>query len=200
MLRLYGAATALMFPLFIGFIVVMRLFGITQSLHPALAGLGNCVEAEALQCWYGIIPGVTSVADAQRTIAALGYRYGISNQNGDTYLAPIGSGWCDVRINHYSGATVRNVFLSCREARIRIGDMMGLVGEPQRMDVDFVFAMLRNPERGLAYRVQSWTSPYDLIDNIDLSLPYVLSNHPHSWHGFISKTDYCRFEPGGAGC
>lgn len=199
MLRLYTNATVLMFPLFIAFIILMRLLGITQLPHPALTGLGSCLE-EAVQCWYGIVPGVTSIADAQRTIATLGYRHGISNQTGDTYLAPIDSGWCDVRLNHYSGARVRNIFLSCREAHIRIGDMMGLVGEPQRMDVDFVFAMLRNPERGLAYRVQTWESPYDLIDNIDLSLPYVLSNHPHSWHGFISKVDYCRFEPGGAGC
>ncbi len=95
---------------------------------------------------------------------------------------------------------MRTIFFSCREARISIGDMMALVGRPQRMDVDFTFAMLRNPERGLAYRVQTWTSPYDAIDTIDLSLPYVLSNHPHLWHGFISKASYCRFEPGSAGC
>jgi len=198
--RLFIHSLFMLCPLFAGLIALMRLIGEIQSPHPALLGFTDCLATDTIQCWYGITPGSTSTADAQRTIMALGYRFGVSNQDSDTYLAPVGSQWCDVRLSHFGGSIVRNVFLSCREAKIRIGDMMALVGTPERMDVDYVFAMLRNPARGLAYRVQTWNSPYNYIDNIDLSLPYVLSNHPHPWHGFISKDSYCRYEPGGAGC
>lgn len=200
LLRLLIYALGLMIPLLAGLIVTMRLVGGTQAPHPALVGFVDCSTPESLQCWYGITPGITSTAEAQRTVAALGYRFGTSNQDSSTYLAPDDSRWCDVRISHYGGDTVRGLFLSCREAQIRIGDMMALTGSPERMDVDYVFAMLRNPERGMAYRVQTWTTPYAHIDNIELSPPYVLSNHPHPWHGFISKQNYCRYEPDGAGC
>jgi hypothetical protein len=198
LLRPYSVSVVVLFPLFIVAILLARAVGGGQPLHPALEGFASC--AAAAQCWHGIAPAVTPIEEAQRLVIALGYRHGDSNQDGDTYRAPAGSAWCDVRINHFGSAVVRNIFLSCRAAQIRIGDMMALVGAPERMDIDYMFAMLRNPERGLAYRVQTWSSPYELVDTIDLSLPYVLSNHPHIWHGFISKADYCRLEPGSAGC
>jgi hypothetical protein len=198
LLRPFSVSVVMLFPMFIALILFARVLGGLQPLHPALAGFADC--ADAVQCWQGIAPGITRAEDAQRTIIALGYRHAESNQDGDTYRAPEASTWCDVRLNHFGGGIVRNIFLACRAAQIRIGDMMALVGAPERMDIDYVFAMLRNPERGMAYRVETWSSPYDFVDTIDLSLPYVLSNHPHIWHGFISKADYCRLEPGSAGC
>jgi hypothetical protein len=200
MSRFYVVRTLLLLPLFALGVVLMRLLGTTQPTHPALDAFTDCLIRDVPLCWNGITPNVTSRQETARTMDRLGYRYVTGNQESDSYLAPTDSHWCNVQMRYDRSSIARAIFLTCQSAHIAVGEIMTMMGTPPHLNVEDDFAILHYPERGLAYRVEVWASPYDVVENITLSQPYVLVNEAYSWRGFISKTNYCYSEPSIVGC
>lgn len=87
-------------------------------------------------CWYGIIPGVTTIEDAKQTIQEVAYHYRTmtTREGGEkvwtmVYGSQISD--CSVQIQH-RGTRINMITLTeCSD--VRMGDLMQTLGEPNNI-------------------------------------------------------------------
>ncbi len=195
-------------PLLIGFFLlsglVARAFGGIQTPSPALRGFTTDCEQQISPCWYGIIPGITAIQDARKTLEALGYHRELAGTELSDRLMPYRSlenmpGCADVYFG-YQVIGVKTIILWCME--ITIGELMTVLGQPEgRVDYgplgeDWVYGQLT-----IRLKPGWWRVPDASVDHLRLVLDdegYTRRAKP--WHGFLPQWRYCQLEPDYEGC
>lgn len=192
-----------------GFTALTIIAGVLGSAHPsnpALAGFTEGCETRPQPCWYGIVPGVTTIDEANATLANMGYVRGpfffyslpmnlvgaVEQMPKSIYLR------YSVAVPH---AVIYSIALSDWDTTL--GDLISVLGSPNGLGGGF---SIRNPF--LAY-----ASPYGLLLVELNSMParfspakvkvnYVLLTQYQQladslvgWHGFVPKWQYCSLEP-----
>jgi hypothetical protein len=66
--------------IFLIFLLTARAIGTTRPPNPALRGFVEGCEDKPQPCWYGIVPGVTTVEEALHTMEVMGYPRSLADQ------------------------------------------------------------------------------------------------------------------------
>jgi hypothetical protein len=95
MLRFYLRLAIVMLPLFVLLTITMGALASTQPMHPALRGFVEGCEGIPQPCWYGIVPGVTTINEASIILENLNFNYLTAY---DAWASYRESGVCDIKV------------------------------------------------------------------------------------------------------
>jgi hypothetical protein len=190
---LFGTAALLVATLtaFSGFAITV---GRQMPINPAMAGFNVNCEQRPRPCWYGIVPGETTVAETHRIVTELGYEPSHRPSFGYITYGLVESAIpCSLNITYRSStapiATIQ--FHDC--TRLQFGDLANQWGQPNTL-------MPGKKANALQYRSiieiilqNKTTSPFNPISEFSLkpNLPVQDALAP-MWRGFRPQAWYCR--------
>jgi hypothetical protein len=170
--------------------------GILRPAHPALSGLNAGCPQQSKPCWYGIVPGETTVEEARK----------ILEWDATALMGISATGTLSRVVNNIPGVCMAVVEITdniitwikmeyCPDAPVRIGEVIAVVGFPQRImggrrELGF---------GGVNTSSYAWWSPFDYTRGIGLHVND-LKPQTITWHGFIPKWRYCQMKIGTPGC
>ena len=163
-----------------------RAFGSTQALNPALRGFTEGCENQPQPCWYGIVPGITTMEELKKNLDAMGSNVHVLTIDDNLIISPI-SQPCNAHIAHHSSLVRVIQIRDCDQ--LTLGGLVNVIDEPELIgSTGGLFFM----EGKLSATVQfkhtigescvSYT-PYSLLSDIEMYSPI---NKPsnHFWKGF----------------
>jgi hypothetical protein len=160
--------------------------GSAQPPNPALEGFIIGCEGRPQPCWYGIMPGVTTEAEAETLMQVIPSDPSIFSSS-ITYSTYNTAG--DKRLVYQISILFRP------SERVSLGEVMAVLGSPEWMDVDTIYIV---PDENILYKsgisakVESIRTPFSPVYKISLhqgQIPY------QNWHGFLPRWRYCQLEP-----
>jgi hypothetical protein len=184
--------------------ILAHLLGQLQPPNPALAGFTQGCEGKPQPCWFGIVPGRTTVIEAQRALAAIPYTYESLDTFGhenETWTLVYGSSTlrCSVQILH-SGTRIGMITITnCED--VRVGDLVTVLGRPnsiRALNLIFHDETIRARSQYRDARDNSCLdlSPYGAVESIQVRQQ--TSNNaylqPARWSGFQSYEWYVKRE------
>jgi hypothetical protein len=200
--------TSILIILFLAVSIVAKSFGGLQPPNPALRGFIEGCEDKPQPCWYGIVPGETTVEEAHILTelgcitneasfdSRLGFylRY-VCSANSPVYQIDVG------QPTDFSSTTITSVTVWI--TKVEVGDLVGYFGMPKQFDVDFfLYAGIV-----LLYGQNIYGYVDELTKNVTLksevsnySIGTVNNNIPSVWRGFIPMWRYCQLEPNNRIC
>lgn len=184
-------------------------FGKAQPPHPALAGFGVC---DGIPCWNGIVPGVTTMEQANQLIAAAGYTsppeyLGFIRHYDEAwfYTAPENSQLCNLAVWYYNNSYVFEPFIRSNESslvdklsftkcgNLTFGEFMTEMGEPNGLL--YMVDGTGTPEglvlvyEGFWVRPLGWWHVYDT--DFEIRLNGGSSMYEMPWVGLVRRSLYC---------
>jgi hypothetical protein len=187
-------------PLLIVFTVVglaARAVGTTQPTHPALRGFTEGCEGKPQPCWYGIVPGMTSMADGRAGLLRAGYRIDKDSDSTVTFLPPADSMLTYAAITKQVQSDRIGTAFLWPNGDFRLGDAIFLWGYPsgvQTFNFDFAALLFQQNQVKLVFNAFRDFSPK--LGNMRLIALFggnvLMSNLP--WQGFISTRRFCQLE------
>jgi len=181
--------------IFLALSLAARVLGGTQPPNPVLRDFLRGCEGKAQPCWYGIIPGVTTVEEVGTLLAFAGEpelsRSIFSQDFALIFTPPSPSPSCRAIFDFVDGVAVRGEITLCRQPDIRTGDLALLLENELKL--------LSLPPNELVYgkvgvNVEGWPVPYSRVNYIGLLPPNARFQH-FPWFGFISQRRYCNLVP-----
>lgn len=208
LLALTATLTALTFAL----ALTARAWSETQRPHPALRGFVEGCDGKPQPCWFGIVPGETSVRDVTDILTRLGYA--VSDRAGSmriyTTLSPsespgdvtFGIDATDCSAVDCTTVPIQYLYLFDWNL-VQLGDVMSALGSPSKVYagptehyLSFGTAHLEVVPR------RAWSSPFHPVKT--LLLPGMAAFNERAtgqpWRGFVQFGLYCRLEPTFADC
>lgn len=182
------------------FTLTARTVGTTQPPNPALRGFVEGCEDKPQPCWYGIVPGMTTIEEAKMTLATNDYwerPKELVYYGGSQYVNISEAPSC-ITLGIYEGdEVVRGITLSC--LGIRLGDVISHWGTPK----SFGYGELRTidglgyPGYGIRLHRTNY-QPHLWMHEIYLfKPPENINEQPlngYKWHGFAPIWRYCQLE------
>jgi hypothetical protein len=182
------------------FTLIARAIGTTQPPNPALRGFVEGCEDKPQPCWYGIVPGITTIGEAKIILTTNDYwerPKELVYYGGSQYVNISEAPSC-VNLVRYEGEEVLSgITLRC--LGIRLGDVISYWGIPR----DFGYGEVRTIDGfgypGYAARLhRSDYQPHLWMYEIYLYIPSEnLNEQPFigdKWHGFAPIWRYCQLE------
>lgn len=174
--------------------ILMLLAGQAQAPETWLTEFAQACMDRPQPCWYGIVPGVTTVAETQRIVLGLGYTpsrrssYGIITYGlherviGCTLQATYDESTGPIRSLHFRDCT-----------GIRVGDLIMALGRPDWMQPQAQRSILiYETGRDLLVEGQA-VSPYSPVTEFNLHRPYTVEYvGAITWRGFVPRGHSCR--------
>jgi hypothetical protein len=206
MLRFSIRLAVYLIPVFNVMSLTLILLGSAQPPHAALRGFVEGCASVPQPCWYGIVPGVTSLEDAQAFLDdATTYTFSSKRTLNIThYWRYEASGLCALTLVEFN-AIVREIGLRCREVKVVVGEVYAVVGTPNFVMPDLENIYLYHPGQGIFYITTGGMSDDGLmlvgVENEIRSLalrseaPRGLDGFTFAWHGFIPFWRLCQLEP-----
>jgi hypothetical protein len=202
----------LIFPIIVSCLILSiaaRTLGNTQESNPILRGFIEGCEEKPQPCWHGITPKITGVVEARHILADTGYTEFTSPL--PTFpFAYEGPDNIEVYFDSTYGSTVDRLDLLFRDTTLPIGDVMSILGKPQRL-------MLAD-KRGKVAATYGDATNWLYIDFMDTGfnalepfqktrfsvelfwLERARPDDAFRWHGFAPLWRYCQFEPSARPC
>jgi hypothetical protein len=185
--RLYVRVSGLIAVICVVLCATLSALGSTQPANPVLEGFRVGCEEKPQPCWYGIVPGVTTEAEAETLLQLIPSQP--SNFSASVTFSPYNTAG-EARVVYQISVLFRP------EERIMLGEVIAVLGSPEWMDVDTIYVVPDENilyENGITASVESIRSPFSPVYKISLregQIPY------QNWHGFIARWRYCELEPG----
>lgn len=183
--------------IFLGVLNMLALnLGLQRPMQSALTGFTvGCID-RIQPCWYGIVPGQTTLEDAHQLIQWNQKASDTSASESRFYLDfPDTPEICRVVVDSLGQLIVWLKIEYCGDSPVQIGDVTALLGMPARMlgaDREMGYGGTQTNRFG-------WWSPFDHASAIDLV--FMSSDpKPAPWRGFIPRWRYCQIEADTAGC
>lgn len=128
MLRFYTRFAFMLTVLFVMCGTALIGFGSTQPINPALRGF---VEGCDQLCWFGIIPNVTTLDEAQQILEENGYTLSTLGQN-PVYIQAVHqvSDYCYATISNSSRSDNIVSTISLFNCHVTLGDVLAILGTP----------------------------------------------------------------------
>src|SRR5262249_29832776 len=132
--RLYVKVVCVMVAVIGGVNVAALLFGTQHPSHPALVGFTTGCAGQSQPCWYGIIPGVTTVDEAHQLIPWDQVDVQADFIESRYYLAmPDTTDICRVVLDAVNRVITWMTIEYCANTPIQIGDVVASLGLPARI-------------------------------------------------------------------
>jgi hypothetical protein len=182
--------------IFIG--TLMMAVGTTQPLHPAMQGFVQGCENIPQPCWYGIVPGETSVAAMTQTLRELGYQPILTSSH-IQWTAPNELA-CDVEAFEEELGMITLVGLLALECDppFAIGDAIEVFGYPTSLyapggsgGVMISFGESQNISAS-AGSIYDWPTPFTPVHIPALYPRRSTSIQSSHWYGFTTNWRYCQ--------
>ncbi len=186
--------------------IAARTVGTAQPSNPALAGFTEGCENKPQPCWYGIVPGLTTVDEASVILASIGYLRGPFfffsphlNLVGPVEQMPQG-----IYLRYSVTDTNAVIYsISLSDWDVTLGDLMSVLGPSSGLGGGYTIS---NPF--LAYvnsygvlLVEFYSMPTEFsptkvkVNYVLLTQFQRLADNLVEWHGFVPKWRYCMLEP-----
>ncbi|MEZ4670296.1 MAG: hypothetical protein R3E39_20510 [Anaerolineae bacterium] len=188
--------------IFLLFSLSARALGSTQTPYSALAGFLTGCEDLPQPCWYGIVPGKTSLETARQILTRNGYRNERPLDQITTMMdAPENSGLNSVNLVHRGSylwlvGLYPRAGLPLRYVASALGSPEGIVSNSPHVVVSLAY--------GARLRVAINESTNARFSLFSSHIKYVtLTAEPVQmlpWHGFMALWRYCQLEPAYLGC
>jgi hypothetical protein len=170
------------------------MIGQRQPLNPILAGFSTPCENRSMPCWYGIVPGETTVAETQRIVTELGFEASHRPSFGYINYGIVNSLFPCRLIVTYRSSTAPIATMQFQECTLlKFGDLASQWGTPN--------TLMPGPEANvLQYRSvieislqNKTTSLFNPVSEFTLkpNLPTQDALAP-MWRGFRPQAWYCR--------
>lgn len=178
--------------------------GTMQPPNPALAGFSEGCEGKPQPCWYGIVPGVTTLEEANIFLTEQGYHsvrdYRSDKDTWNKVYIRLANNNCELDLSYSETETATTVNLtSCQN--LHLGDVMNTLGNPYDISV----------LRGMTFQNDTVVVSMNYVDtdrdtcldfgafgrinSLTIGLPKTILATPEhheiiAWHGFLSYTYY----------
>jgi hypothetical protein len=120
--------------IFLALTLTARALGTTQPPNPSLRGFIEGCEGKPQPCWYGIVPGVTTIEEAKIILATHDYwerpNYLLYDE-GYEYVNISEAPSCVTLVRYEGDTVVRELSLGC--LGIRLGDVISYWGTPKTL-------------------------------------------------------------------
>ncbi|MEO8612709.1 MAG: hypothetical protein ABI690_32745 [Chloroflexota bacterium] len=155
-----------------------------QPLNPVLQGFVEACEGKPQPCWYGITPGVTTLAAWRQ----------IQSEKLNQVIADLGAN-CKISIS----ADTETVYgITMRGCNVTIGDLIQMLGTPQVFIYSCVgiFDYAFRDYISVASR-PDWDMPFSEVSFSIQSFPSHLSSegNVYQWMGFRPRRVYAKAQP-----
>jgi hypothetical protein len=193
---------------FVGGSLAMVTLGGMQSSHSGLDGFVEGCEGLPQPCWYGIVPHVTTLNDAEMILEHANYTFDQSGALRDSYdyvdfRRPIQEGQCSA-ITLIYGYNLQDVLVEgmvlqlCQD--LYIGDILEIVDEPiNRIFISPTgvgFIEVNDSQILISFQWSGNVNPYSEVRHIDLEPAYVYGVPPlAAWSGYAPLWRYCQLQP-----
>jgi hypothetical protein len=183
-------------------------WGGTQPPHPALRGFVEGCEGVPQPCWYGIVPGETSLRDTINILTGLGHTPSEEVRQFYTYIfftptqTPIRLQF-GVTCNTLDCADVPIDYLQLTGWKgLPIGEVVHSFGPPLQISLDGLTepALVYPASRLDVTPMQDWSSAFRPVITIYLHRRPIAQGNGRPWHGFLPLHRYCLIEPALSGC
>jgi hypothetical protein len=188
--------------------VAARVFGAAQTRDPILAGFTQDCTGKPQPCWYGIVPGVTSLQEVRaimshhaqaREIEPVTFNIAYRFSNRD-----------QVFFNSLYNTYVDHMILKM-DNHVSVGDILSTVGMPDRIffrrtespityDVDYEQAQLTVILLDTAIGKLSPHEDISMLLDIRAQRPPAAGFQTYQWRGFAPHWKYCQMQPGPGSC
>jgi hypothetical protein len=209
MLRFYIKSSVFLILTFATFIAVISWFDPFQPIHPALRGFVEGCEGIPQPCWYGIVPGVTPLGEAQNKLEILGYQGddNIGFPEIYSHTDRVNDCWDRLRMFSFGESYGIIALEGYRCSDLRLGHAMAILGNPTHiLTVCQIFIGFQQAKINILTRNSDFETPilpYSEIRDIQLFSATLPGNTEYQygpivdrWHGFMTDYQYLRFEPG----
>ena len=175
--------------------------GTTQRSNPALRGFTEGCKDKPQPCWYGIVPGVTTMGESAKQLIGQFFQ----PTSSFTYTPPNNKEQCEASLWSPSGwdnEIVQRLTLHCDE--ITLEEIIRSFGEPQGIIIQgyavrtgyMSLIVFKNPAIQLEYSLSLLDKePHSLFlyapENISLQNIWNMGR----WRGFLATWRYCQVEP-----
>lgn len=115
---------------------VTRVSGEIQPTNPALRGFVTGCEAKPELCWYGIVPGITTVEEASQILLDKGFTerqlgIEISGAGYKSFIPVDATLACEFELYFFEHSIQQMALSTC--GKVRFGDLTGILGVPQQI-------------------------------------------------------------------
>ncbi len=196
MSRFYLKLTVMMALLLVIMTWAMRGIGAAQPGKVELAGFSVGCSDKPQPCWHGIVPEVTSLAEAERILLEAGYSADPTREQ--TYLRP--GDQCPVVMNR-DRVWVKRLILNLSCSPLQLGDMMASFGVPDGIGAWRLFfgagsiqAVVANQPELAAQNQCMDFSPLGRTTALVLQNPHVVTSNtePIMWRGALTYLFYVK--------
>jgi hypothetical protein len=179
--------------------------GIPQVSNPALAGFTQGCENNSKTCWYGILPGVTTIIEANTILINLRFQFEeIERRDRETWMVSYTNEGYHCLAKVYTDAQMSSVdSITLRCDHMQLGDFIPILGNPQTFflrgwsfeDEKILISMEFISED--KHRCLN-TMPTGKIEYFSLGSKSLLIHTDYTdqqeflWHGFIPYERYVR--------
>jgi hypothetical protein len=198
MSRFWLQLSALLIVLFTSLGFMLSALGSTQPIHPALRGFAEGCEGIPQPCWYGIVPGMTTL-EAVSILENLGYQLD-TTYPGDARLDltryAIQSPCPIIFFLYYSQDFVRTLHVSWdQRCDIRTGDLILMWGMPSGVKGNPRWALFTLQNHEIMLETTGLSMMSDLL-NLNFSAGGNLSGCVYPvWRGFAAGWYYRQLMP-----
>jgi len=194
-----------------------RALGSMQPPNPALRGFTEGCKNKPQPCIYGIVPGLTTIHDAQKQVERLGYDLYSSEEKILHYSNLVGSRkktepCSNIHLRNDNNLIVYNIFFVGCDG-LTIGEL-SFLGFPERMlqGPELLiqigeYSVIQISQYGFKngeFYLKEW-SPNSIVNNLDIGSStsgahIALELAGFNWRGFLPYWRYCQLEPTSSDC
>lgn len=181
--------------------VIARMRGTAQPPNPALRGFVEGCVGKPQPCWYGIVPGVTTMKEAGKQLIDRAFQ----RTSSYTYEPPNNKEQCEASLWSPSGwddEIVQQLTLNCIETSLE--EIIRSLGEPEGIIIEgfpvqkgyMSLAVFKNPDIQAEYSsslLDKKSRFIFLFAPENTSLQHALNIG--RWRGFLATWRYCQLEP-----
>jgi len=212
MLRRFFRLAVLCAATLAGVILMTKGIGPLRSAHPVMAGLDHGCEAKDQLCWYGVTLGETSADGVREIFEAFGDSIIDNTAKGQLEIYNTSLGGCFAQfIYGRGGSTIINEIILTNCARVQLGDLLALYGEPETLGTtitcDATHAVIQPDNYFIEYPADGiiaainrpailnpWLSLQGNVRQLYLVKPRQ-SDGRKTWAGIISFERFVRLHP-----
>jgi hypothetical protein len=197
MIRFYRNIGAAGMGVFVALILLMSAIGSTQPIHPALRGFIEGCEGIPQPCWYGIVPGYTSLVEGLTIVETLEFPRSVGEEFNNSIIFRSIETYQLILNYVYHPDWQENIIIDVivqPKDDLTLGSVLMTFKSPFSLLLSPYGDTFVQPYIGIQLRNGNVISPYSRVSYIQLGQVYA-PVHALEWRGFTTRNFYCQLTP-----